>query len=104
MGNRFAVYILAGPPGPRPVLYTGVTGDLERRLAQHRRAPSGFVARYNIRRLVYYEWTTSIHEAIARETQIKGWSRAKKIALVETINPYWHDLSPEDRQHRGEPA
>ncbi|MGO9711732.1 MAG: GIY-YIG nuclease family protein [Polyangiaceae bacterium] len=100
MGSRFSVYILAGPLGPRPVLYTGVTSDLLHRLAQHRQAPSGFVRRYNIRRLVYYEWTTSIHDAIAREKQIKGWSRAKKIALIKHANPYWRDLYPEQSRTR----
>jgi putative endonuclease len=94
MSDRFFVYILASADGPRPVLYTGVTNDLERRLAEHRLKPSGFVARYNLSALVYFEWTPSVRAAIAREKQIKGWRRAKKIALIQSINPYWRNLRP----------
>jgi putative endonuclease len=94
MGNRFFVYILSGPRAHRPVLYTSFTSDLARRLSEHRLCPFGFVLRYNLTRLVYFESTSSVYEAIAREKQIKAWARAKKIALVERANPYWRDLAP----------
>jgi putative endonuclease len=75
-------------------LYTGVTADLGRRVYQHKhKLLPGFTARYSIHRLVYYEETSDVHAAIAREKQIKGWLRAKKIALVESLNPEWRDLS-----------
>jgi putative endonuclease len=75
-------------------LYTGVTNNLERRVWEHKnKAIPGFTSKYNITKLVYYEDGTQIEEAIAREKQIKGWLRAKKIALIETMNPEWRDLS-----------
>jgi predicted GIY-YIG superfamily endonuclease len=97
MSDDFFVYILASARGPRPVLYTGVTNDLERRVAEHRLTPSGFTGRYAVTKLVYFEWTASVREAIAREKRIKGWTRAKKIALIQATNPYWHELSPRRR-------
>ena len=87
MADRFFVYILANLRAPRPVLYTGVTGDLKRRLAEHQRNPQGFVARYNVTTLVYFGCTANVLAAIEREKQIKGWSRARKIALIERTNP-----------------
>jgi putative endonuclease len=93
MGDRFFVYVLANTRGVRPVLYTGVTNNLERRLAEHRLLPSGFAARYRVTRLVYFEWTTDVRAAIAREKQIKGWTRKKKVALIERANPLWRDLA-----------
>ncbi|MBB4638212.1 GIY-YIG nuclease family protein [Longimicrobium terrae] len=91
MHNYYA-YILSGPTG---VLYTGVTNDLVRRVREHRekRAP-GFTSRYGVARLVWFEHTTDITAALAREKQIKGWSRAKKIALIRTPNPEFLDLAP----------
>ncbi|EDX73193.1 hypothetical protein MC7420_4440 [Coleofasciculus chthonoplastes PCC 7420] len=75
-------------------LYTGVTNDLYRRVYEHKqKLIPGFTQKYNINRLVYYQETSDIREAIAREKQIKGWLRAKKIALIESINPQWRDLS-----------
>ena len=75
-------------------LYTGVTNDLIRRVAEHKqKALPGFTQRYNIDRLAFFEETGDARDAIAREKQIKGWSRAKKIALIESINPEWKDLS-----------
>lgn len=76
-------------------LYTGMTNNLERRMYEHKHklAPGSFTARYNMTQLVYYEETTDVNAAIAREKQIKGWLRAKKIALVNTMNPKWEDLS-----------
>jgi len=69
-------------------LYTGVTNDLRRRVQEHQRklAP-GFTRRYNITQLVYYEETPGVRAAITREKQVKGWLRAKKIALIESLNP-----------------
>ena len=78
------------------VIYTGVTNNLERRVQQHKqRLVKGFTCEYNLTRLVYYEVTKSIQAAIAREKQIKGWLRAKKVTLIEAINPTWLDLSNE---------
>jgi len=75
-------------------LYTGVTNDLHRRVWEHKqKLAEGFTKKYNITRLVYYEESDSIESAIAREKQIKGWLRAKKIALIGTMNPEWKDLS-----------
>ncbi|MBS3742224.1 MAG: GIY-YIG nuclease family protein [Candidatus Cloacimonetes bacterium] len=77
-------------------LYTGVTNNLERRVYQHKhRLAKGFTNRYNIDQLVYYEDYPEINAAIAREKQIKGWLRKKKIALIESKNPEWKDLSAE---------
>ena len=75
-------------------LYIGVTNDLERRVYQHkqRRVP-GFTATYRITYLVHYEEMSDVHAAIDRDKQRKGWTRAKKIALVESNNPRWRDLS-----------
>jgi putative endonuclease len=75
-------------------LYTGVSSNLERRVLQHRgKLLPGFTARYNIDRLVYFEACGDILAAITREKQIKGWSRKKKIALIESVNRDWKDLS-----------
>jgi putative endonuclease len=75
-------------------LYTGVTNNLERRIYEHKhKLLPGFTSRYNINVLVYYESYADIQEAIAREKQIKGWLRARKIALVDSVNPRWDDLS-----------
>jgi putative endonuclease len=77
-------------------LYTGVTDNLERRVYEHKsKVLPGFTKRYNISRLVYYETSSDVHAAISREKQIKGWLRAKKIALIESVNPLWEDLSAE---------
>ncbi len=78
----------------RGTLYTGVSGDLERRVYEHKnKLLPGFTSKYNLRRLVYHEETTDISVAIAREKEIKGWRREKKIALIESMNPDWDDLS-----------
>ena len=75
-------------------LYTGVTDDLVRRVYEHKnKLIEGFTKRYNITRLVHYEVTSDVQAAIQREKQIKGWLRKKKIALIETVNPGWQDLS-----------
>ena len=75
------------------VVYIGVTNNLERRLYEHKhKLVEGFSAKYNLYKLVYYETTTDIKSAIAREKQLKSWRRDKKNSLVETINPDWKDL------------
>ena len=75
-------------------LYTGVTGDLMRRTAEHRSGEwPGFAAKYGCKRLVFYEDWAGATEAIAREKQIKRWRREKKEALIATLNPGWRDLA-----------
>ncbi len=92
MDRQFYVYIMTNPT--RTVLHTGVTNDLRKRTCQHKeRTVPGFTSRYNLKELVFYEITADIRSAITREKQIKGGSRAKKIALIEAMNPEWHDLS-----------
>ena len=77
-------------------LYTGVTSNLIRRVDEHKnKLIDGFTKKYNITKLVYYELTNEVTSAIAREKQIKGWLRKKKIALIESVNPRWKDLSEE---------
>ena len=78
------------------VLYTGVTSNLTRRLYEHKNElADGFTKKYHVHKLVYFDTTTDVRAAIEREKQIKGWTRAKKNALVESINPQWRDLSIE---------
>jgi putative endonuclease len=75
-------------------LYIGVTGDLQRRVFQHKwKEHDGFASKYNCDRLVWFERYCEVTSAIAREKQLKGWRRAKKIALIESLNPAWTDLS-----------
>ena len=75
-------------------LYTGVTNNLERRVYEHKhKRVDGFTKKYNITKLVHYEVTDDIESAITREKQIKGWTRSKKIALIESLNPKWDDLA-----------
>ena len=75
-------------------LYIGVTGNLEKRLYEHKnQLVSGFTKTYNLHKLVYYEATQDVRSAIAREKQLKGWIRAKKNALINQMNPQWNDLS-----------
>ena len=77
-------------------LYTGVTSDLFGLVTQHKDGKGSlFTSKYKITRLVYYEEFSDVNEAITREKQIKGWLRKKKIALIESINPQWEDLSIE---------
>ena len=78
------------------VLYTGVTSGLRGRVWQHKeKLVDGFTKKYSITKLVYYDVTESMESAIAREKQIKGWTRAKKLVLIEGRNPEWRDLSDE---------
>ena len=87
------------------VLYTGVTGDLKRRVWQHRTKQfPGFPARYNTTRLVWFETTLNGLAAIAREKQIKGWLRSRKIELIEAANPRWADLAESWFEGEGDPS
>ena len=89
--KQYFVYILASPSR---TLYTGVTNNLARRVYEHKhKLIPGFTSRYNVGLLVYFETFNTPQEAIAREKQIKGWVRRKKIALIEENNPSWEDLS-----------
>ncbi len=75
-------------------LYTGVTNNIHRRVWQHRQGRgSEFTSRYRIQRLVYSECFESVRSAIAREKQIKAWTRAKRVALIQSMNPAWDDLA-----------
>ena len=88
----YFVYILSN--WNNNVLYIGVTSNLERRLYEHRNhLADGFTDKYNVTKLVYYEHTSDVRSAISREKQLKGWTRAKKIALISSSNPGWIDLS-----------
>jgi putative endonuclease len=89
----YYVYIMASRS---LTLYIGVTSNIMCRTAQHKeKAFEGFTADYNCNRLVYFEPYSTPGRAIAREKQLKGWSRAKKLALIRTMNPTWIDLSEE---------
>ena len=75
------------------MLYIGSTSNLESRLAQHRqKLITGFTAKYNVNKLVYFEITNDVYAALARERQLKRWRRDKKERLIERINPNWSDL------------
>ena len=90
--RQYYVYILTNKDNR--VLYTGVTNDLARRLYEHRnKLADGFTKRYNVTKLVYFEVTTNVESAITREKQIKGWSRKRKLDLIQTANPEWRELS-----------
>jgi putative endonuclease len=91
MNRTYCVYILASRSRN---LYTGVTGNLEPRMVEHRQGlVPGFTTRYRISRLVYFEFFSDVHAAIAREKEIKGWRREKKIWLIKRNNPTWADLA-----------
>jgi len=92
MDHDYYVYILTDKG--RATLYIGVTRDLRLRLEQHRNPErASFAQRYHCIVLVFYEHFREVRDAIAREKQLKGWRRAKKIALIEAQNPRWEDLS-----------
>jgi putative endonuclease len=91
MDKQYWVYILTNER--HTVLYTGVTSDLKGRVYQHReKLIPGFTSRYNVSKLVYYEWGQDALGVVAREKQIKAGSRQKKIDLVNSMNPEWQDL------------
>ena len=92
--RRYYVYMMTS--NKRDVLYIGVTNSLERRVWQHHHPEQpGFASRYHCIHLVYYEIFDDVRNAIARETQLKGWRRAKKEALIARMNPEWRDLASE---------
>ena len=87
----YYVYIVTNKSNE--VLYTGITGDLKRRIYEHKNEEiDGFTKRYHVNKLVYYETFSSPQSAIKREKQIKKWVREKKIKLIETFNPEWQDI------------
>lgn len=91
--RNYYLYIMASKT---KTLYVGVTNSLANRVYQHKnKLVPGFTKKYNINRLVYYEEYNNPQDAIAREKQIKGWLRRKKIQLIETVNPNWSDLGEE---------
>lgn len=88
----YFVYILAN--WDDSVLYIGVTGNMPRRLYEHRNhLVDGFSSKYNTTKLVYFEQTNDVYSAISREKQLKKWRRSKKNELIEGKNPQWADLS-----------
>ena len=91
---HFWVYILSNRSH---ILYIGVTNALRKRVMEHRQQiPGTFTARYKITRLVYCERFQYINNAIAREKELKHWTRAQKIALIEAVNPTWEELMPDE--------
>ena len=91
--RQYYVYLMTNDSR---TLYTGVTNNLERRVFEHKNhLVEGFTTKYKITKLVYFEETDDVIAAIAREKQIKGWLRRKKVALIESVNPEWQDLSAE---------
>ena len=91
MSRCYYVYIMASISR---TLYVGVTADLMRRVEEHKRGEvEGFTTKYKLKKLVYYEDYQDIRHAIEREKQLKGWRRGKKVALIESVNPNWMDLS-----------
>ncbi len=91
---QFWVYILSNRSH---ILYIGMTNSLRRRIAEHRKQiPGTLTARYRITRLVYCEEFQYVDNAIAREKELKRWTRAQKIALIEAANPTWEELMPEE--------
>ncbi len=84
-------------------IYTGMTGDLVERVRQHKKGePEGFTKRYKITRLVFYEPFRYSNNSINREKQVKAWTRAKRVALIEAMNPTWDDLAADWFDESGE--
>jgi putative endonuclease len=91
--RRYFVYIMANASKR---IYTGMTNSIRRRVREHKlKLAPGFAAQYNMTRLVYFESFEDVRNAIEREKQVKTWTRAKRLALVESTNPKWEDLSRE---------
>ncbi len=89
--HKYFVYIVCSRSG---TLYLGMTNSIYRRALEHKRGEiEGFSSKYHCDRLVYYESFDDVHQAIRREKQLKGWTRAKKTALIESNNPRWDDLA-----------
>lgn len=91
MRRTFFTYILSSATG---TLYTGITNNILNRSVQHKeKLIEGYTSKYDSDRLVYYESFDDVRKAINREKEIKGWTRKKKISLIEGVNPRWEDLS-----------
>jgi putative endonuclease len=91
--KQYYVYIVSSKS---KTLYIGVTNDIVRRVYEHKnKLADGFTKKYNINKLTYFEETENVNSAIAREKELKGWKRFKKIRLIEASNPKWRDLYPE---------
>ena len=89
--HHYFVYILTNDRGN--VMYIGVTNNILRRVNEHKNGVcDGFTKRYHVHKLVYYEHYQDAHYAIAREKELKGWTRTKKNALVSSANPDWHEI------------
>ena len=89
--HNYFVYIVCSRSG---TLYIGMTNSIYRRALEHNQGKiEGFSSKYHCDRLVYYESFDDVHQAIRREKQLKGWTRAKKTALIESNNPRWDDLA-----------
>ena len=98
----YYIYMMTNRAG---TLYTGVTNDLEHRVYEHiHGAVPGFTSRYSLNRLIYYEETSDVGDAISREKQIKGWLRRKKVELVDSMNPLWVDLAEAWHSERPDPS
>lgn len=92
--GQYFVYLMSNASR---TLYTGVTNDIIRRVWEHKnKVTEGFTSQYHVTQLVHFEAFPSPRDAIAREKQIKGWRRSRKIALVSEANPEWRDLSEEE--------
>ena len=92
--KTYSIYLMTNQK--KTVLYTGITNNLQRRVEEHKNGEGGyFTSQYQVTKLVYYESTNRIDEALEREKQIKGGSRKKKVELIEGMNPGWKDLSEE---------
>lgn len=90
--KTYSVYMITN--WTNEVLYIGVTSDLEKRIYEHKTGQhEGFSKKYNLKKMVYCEDYSDVNEALAREKQLKNWSRKKKDRLVEQMNPEWDDLS-----------
>ncbi len=91
--KTYCVYIMGSLSG---TLYIGITSNLHKRAFQHKfHKIEGFTDKYQVERLLYWESFDDVHKAIAREKQLKGWRRSKKVVLIEAINPHWLDLARE---------
>ena len=91
MPRTYYTYIMASLSR---VLYVGVTNDLQRRVCEHKEGRiAGFTSKYRVKRLVHFEEFTDIRDAIAREKELKGWKRSRKVSLIEGRNPAWEDLA-----------
>ena len=91
MNNNYYIYILSSENNS--TIYVGVTNNLIRRVYEHKNnMVEGFTKKYNVHKLVYFEKTSDVNSAIAREKQIKSWKRLKKNLLIEQVNPQWRDL------------